>query len=212
MKRTILFLLFCLTFPLLTAQAQFFRFGGSAGGNISKALGDDASTDVLNHLVGFNGGFIGAYEFVSKLSVQAELQYEQKGFTFNGFPINPDEVLVDDLRLHYITLPLQLKAQKGGLFVLAGPYVGYLVSEESRVRVVESNSFQDPEPVTIRKYSISSGDLESWDYGYTAGLGLELDNGFFMSFHNNGGFRSFSKVFDQRNFTFKVSIGVLINP
>jgi hypothetical protein len=205
-------LLLLMIAPLFDSYAQFFRFGAKAGGGFSTVQGDDAPSEFTNHLAGFHGGFIGTYEFVSKLSVQAELLYDQKGFTYAQFPINPDQVLVDNLRLHYVIVPLQLKLQKGGLFVLAGPYLSYLISENSDVRIVDRATAQDPEPVTIGKYPTSSSDFETWDYGYTAGLGIELDNGFFMSFHNTGGFRSFSKQFDQRNFAFKLSVGMLINP
>ncbi|WP_439880436.1 porin family protein [Pontibacter sp. MBLB2868] len=211
MKKT-LFVFLLILAPVIVTHAQFARFGAKVGGGFTSVKGDDASSDFTNYLAGFHGGFIGSYEFVSKLAVQAELEYDQKGFTYDNYPLSPTEALVDDHRLHYLTLPLQLKLQKGGLFVLGGPYVGYLVAEGTKVRILDSATLEDPEPVELGKYPLHISDFERWDYGYTVGLGIELDNGFFMSFHNTGGFKSFSKELDQKNVVFKLSIGYLMRP
>ncbi|MFD2512690.1 porin family protein [Pontibacter locisalis] len=211
MKKALLTSLFILA-SLIAVQAQFVRFGAQVGGGFTRVQGDDGPSDFTNYLAGFHGGFIGSYEFVSRLALQAELQYEQKGFTYDGFPISASEALVDDHRLHYLTLPLQLKLQKGGLFVLGGPYVSYLLSEETKVRVLDLATLEDPDPVELGMYPLHIDDFERWDYGYTVGLGIQLDNGFFMSFHNTGGFKSFSKELDQKNFGFKLSVGYLLSP
>ncbi|MEJ8804530.1 porin family protein [Pontibacter sp. H249] len=211
MKKTFLLLLFILLTAQL-AQAQFARFGAKAGAGFTRAYGDDGSTDVTNSLAGFHGGFIGSYEFVSRLAVQAELLYEQKGFTYDGYPINATEALVDDHRLHYITLPLMLKIQKGGLFAQGGPYLGYLLAETAKVNIIDRAEANQPEPTILADYPLSIDDFERWDYGYTVGLGIQLDSGFFMSVHNFGGFKSFSKELDQKNFGFKISVGYLLAP
>lgn len=211
MKNKILILFFIFT-PILIANAQYGRFGAKAGGGFSQAHGDDASSDVTNTLAGFHAGFIGSYEFVSRLAVQAELLYEQKGFTYDGYPINQTEALVDDHRLHYLTLPLLLKIQKGGLFAEAGPYLGYLVAENTKVKLADRETLNDPEPVILGDFPLSIEDFERLDYGYTAGIGIQLDNGFFMSVRNYGGFKSFSKQLDQKNFGFTLSVGYLMAP
>jgi hypothetical protein len=211
MKKRLLTLLFLFA-PVFITYGQFVRFGAQAGGGFSKVHGDDGLVDFTNYLAGLHGGFIGSYEFASRLALQAELEYSQKGFTYDSFPFNQSSVLVDDLRLHYLTLPFQLKLQKAGLIVLAGPYLGYLLAKENDVRILDRATANNPNPVALGKYELSINDFERWDYGYTAGLGLELDNGFFMTFHNTGGFKSFSKEFNQKNFGFKLSVGYLLNP
>ncbi|WP_299826149.1 porin family protein [uncultured Pontibacter sp.] len=208
MKKTLLLLLFILF--AVQAQAQFARFGAKVGGGFTRAQGDDGSSSVTNPLAGFHAGFIGSYEFVSRLALQAELQYDQKGFTYDGYLINAAEALIDDHRLHYVTLPVMLKIQKGGLFAEAGPYVGYLVAETTKVNVIDQASINEPEPLIFGEYPLSLNDFERWDYGYTAGIGIQLDSGLFMSVHNTGGFKSFSKELDQKNFGFKLSIGYLL--
>lgn len=207
MKRTLFLLLFILA-PVLLAQAQYTRFGAKVGGALTSVQGDDGPSDFTNYLAGFNGGLIVSYEFASRLAVQAELQYEQKGFVYDEYPIGSNTGLSDDHRLHYLTLPLMAKIQKGGLFAEAGPYVGYLLAEATEVKQVRLNSGTEPE--RIGNYPLSLSDFERWDYGYTVGIGIELDNSFFFSVHNFGGLTSFSKELDQKNFGFKVSIGYLI--
>lgn len=211
MKKSLILLLF-MFLSVQLVQAQYARLGAKAGGGISKVRGNDGPSGVTNSLPGFHAGFIGSYEFVSRLALQAELLYEQKGFTYDGYPISASEALIDDQRLHYVVLPLKLKIQKGGLFAEAGPYAGYLVGETTKVNIIDQASVNDPEPVILGDYPISIDDFERWDYGYTVGVGIQLDNGLFMSVHNTGGFRSFSKELDQKNTGFKLSIGYLMAP
>ncbi len=211
MKNKALILLIILsTFSI--AHAQYARVGAKAGGGFTKAHGNDGSSKVTNQLFGFHGGLIGTYEFVSKLAIQAELLYDQKGLTYDGFPINQDEVLADDQRLHYITLPLMLKVQRSGLFAEAGPYLGFLVAENNKVKRVEQSSFDGTNPVILGDYPLSLDDFERWDYGYTIGVGIQLENGLTASVHNTGGLTSFSKDLDQKNFGFKFSVGYFMKP
>ena len=211
MKKTLLLLLFILSSSYF-ANAQFVRYGAKAGIGFTRVYGDDGNSNVINSLPGFHLGLIGSYEFVSKLALQAELLYEQKGFTYDGFPINPNEVLIDDQRLHYITLPLMLKIQKGGLFAEAGPYAGYLFSETTKVNIIDRESIDETDPVILGEYGISIKDLRRWDYGYKIGFGIQLDNGLFMSVHNTGGLRSHSKLLDQKNLAFTLCVGYLVSP
>ncbi|WP_299758931.1 porin family protein [uncultured Pontibacter sp.] len=211
MKKLLLLPLFILL-PMLLAQAQYARFGAKVGGNLSTVQGTDGSSNTTNSLAGLNGGFILSYEFVSRLAVQAELQYEQKGFVYDAYPISPDEVLADDHRLHYLTLPVMLKLQKGGLFVEGGPYLGYLIGESTAVKRLDRSTLDNPSPTQLGNYPLNMDDFERWDYGYTIGIGIELDNGFFLSVHNSGGLTSFSKALDQKNFGYKLSIGYLLRP
>lgn len=211
MKKTLLLPLFILL-PVLLAQAQYARFGAKVGGNLSSVQGSDGSSNTTNNLAGLNGGLILSYEFVSRLALQAELLYEQKGFVYDAYPISADEVLADDHRLHYLTLPVMLKLQKGGLFVEGGPYLGYLIAEATKVKRLDRNTLDNDSPTELGNYPLSMSDFERWDYGYTIGVGIELDNGFFMSVHNSGGLTSFSKTLDQKNFGYKLSIGYLLRP
>lgn len=207
MKKTLLLALFTLAF-IGMAQAQYVRYGGKAGGGFTIAHGNDASSDYMNYFTGFHAGPIVSYEFVSRLAVQAELLYDQKGFTYDAHAVNSSVTANGDLRLHYAELPLLLKIQYGGLFAEAGPYAGYLIDTSSDINFSTTGVNPDAgQPITYH-----SDNINRFDYGYTAGIGIMLDNGFFMSFRNTGGFRSFSKDLDQRNFGFRLSFGYLIQP
>jgi hypothetical protein len=210
--KSLTILLLIVFYSCSMADAQYLSVGAKAGGGFTKAHGDDGSSELTNQLFGFHGGFVGTYEFVSKLAIQAELLYDQKGFTYDGYPINQDEVLADDHRLHYITLPLMLKVQRSGLFAEAGPSLGLLVAENTKVKRIEQATFNDPNPVILGDYPLSLDDFNRWDYGYTIGVGIQLENGLTASVHNSGGFTSFSKELDQKNFGFKFSVGYFLKP
>lgn len=198
-------LLFALVLaPLLLARAQYARFGAKAGGGFASPHGADGSSDYTNYLGVYHIGGIVSYEFVSRIAFQAELLYAQKGFTYEDFRYTKSGDLSGDLRLHYIELPLLFKLQKGGLFAEAGPYTGYLLSAKDDFRIAAP----DASPPSF----YASDRLNRFDYGYTVGVGIMLDNGFFMSFRNTGGFRSITKDLDQKNLDFRMSIGYLIAP
>jgi hypothetical protein len=203
MKKTLLFLLLMLA-PVLMAQAQYFRFGAKGGGEFSSVKGDEGSSDYTDPLAGLHAGFMGSYEFVSRLAVQADLLYVQKGFTYDGYEVSASERVGGDVRLHYIELPLLIKIEKGGLFAEAGPYAGYLVDTATDFEV----DSVDPDQGTSLRYK--PDELNRFDYGYAAGVGIILDNSFFMNIRYTGGLRSFSKELDQKNSDIRLSIGVLL--
>lgn len=211
MKKTTLLLLFIFA-PLLAVQAQYTRFGAKAGGGFSSAMGGDAS-EQINYLAGFHTGLIFSYEFVSRLAVQAELNYSQKGFVYSEYMVDGSngEYLSGDMRLHYLELPLLLKIQKGGLFAEAGPYVGFMPGKNSDVNRFSSSGIV-PEPIDMGPELFPINDFNRWDYGYAVGVGLIMDNGFFVSLRNTGGFRSFSKDLDQKNLVWQLSVGFLMAP
>lgn len=212
MKKTCILLLLILA-PLLAVQAQYLRFGAKAGGGFSKAVGDDTPSSHIDHLAGLSAGFLFSYEFASALALQPELNYTQKGFTYNEYPIdvNNGEYLSGDLRLHYAEVPLLFKVQKRGLFAEIGPYVGYLLNKDSDIHRFSISGIAQ-EPIDDGPEPVSITDFNRWDYGYVVGIGLRLDNGFFVSLRNTGGFKSFSKELDQKNLMWQLSIGFLMAP
>lgn len=211
MKKTLLLsaLLFILS---LSVQAQYYRYGVKAGGGFSKAVGSDAPNSQINHLAGMHGAFVFAYEFASRLSLQSELHYSRKGFTYNSFDRNtaPGTALAGDLRLDYAELPLLLKLQKAALFVEAGPYVGYLLNVGSKVNNVSTDPRADP-PIILGSQNFSRDNFNSFDVGYAVGGGLMLDNGFFLNVRHTAGLRPFPKDdLTQRNLVWQLSIGYLL--
>lgn len=208
MKRRCILLLLILA-PLLTVQAQYLRFGGKAGGGLSKAVGDNASE--MSRLAGMQAGLLLSYEFVSSLAVQAELSYAQKGFTYNKQPIYQDEYVSGDMRLHYLEFPLLLKVQKRGLFAEAGPYVAYMLGNSSDIHRFSTRNAPS-EPIDLGQEPFPINNFNRWDYGYAVGTGFRLDNGFFVSLRYTSGLHSFPKHLDQKNQVWQLSIGFLMAP
>lgn len=209
MKKTLLLsaLLFIVS---LTVQAQYYRYGVKAGGGFSKAAGSDAPNSQINNLAGIHGAFVFAYEFASRLSLQSELHYSRKGFSYNNFDRNTatGTALAGDLRLDYAELPLLLKIQKAALFVEAGPYLGYLVNVKNQVNIVEPQ--QDP-PLVLGRADFSRDNFNSFDVGYALGGGLMLESGFFLNVRHTAGLRPFPKDdLTQRNMVWQLAIGYLL--
>ncbi|MBX0334087.1 PorT family protein [Pontibacter sp. HSC-14F20] len=211
MKKIILLMALLLT-TSFAADAQYYRYGVKAGGGFSKAVGSDAPSDQINHLAGIHGAFVFAYEFASRLSVQPELHYSRKGFTYDNYTLAtaPETALTGDLRLDYIELPLMIKLQKAALFVEVGPYMSYLLNVGNDVNIVSTNPGADPAPV-IGRENFSRNDFNSFDAGYAVGGGLMLESGFFLNVRHTGSLRPFPKQdLSQRNLVWQLSIGYLM--
>lgn len=211
MKKTLLLTIILLS-TLLSAEAQYYRYGVKAGGGFSTAVGKDAPSDQINHLAGIHGAFVFSYEFASRLAVQPELHYSRKGFVYDAYTRNtaPETALTGDLRLDYIELPLMIKLQKAALFVEVGPYMGYLLNVGNEVNVVSSDPAIDP-PIVFERQDFSRDDFNSFDVGYAVGGGLMLETGFFLNVRNTGSLRPFPKEdITQRNLVWQLSIGYLL--
>ncbi|MBF8965318.1 PorT family protein [Pontibacter sp. FD36] len=196
----------------LSVQAQYYRYGVKAGGGFSKAVGSDAPSDQINHLAGIHGAFVFAYEFASRLSVQPELHFSRKGFTYDNYTLNTaaETALTGDLRLDYIELPLMIKLQKAALFVEAGPYMGYLLNVGNKVNIVSTDPSVDP-PVVFGREDFSRDDFNSFDAGYAIGGGLMLESGFFLNVRHTASLRPFPKAdLSQRNLVWQLSIGFMM--
>jgi hypothetical protein len=212
MKKIILLLIPIFLITLLSVEAQYYRWGVKAGGGFSKAVGEDAPSNQINHLAGIHGALVFSYEFASRLAVQPELHFSRKGFVYDNYTRNmPQETaLTGDLRLDYVEIPLMIKLQKAALFVEAGPYMGYLLNVGNEVNVVTSDPGIDP-PVVLERQDYSRDNFNSFDVGYAVGGGLMLETGFFLNVRNTGSLRPFPKDdLVQRNLVWQLSIGYMI--
>ncbi|TXK36672.1 PorT family protein [Pontibacter qinzhouensis] len=210
MKKKILLLLLVLS-PILAAEAQYFRFGGKAGGGVAGASGNDAPSDQINRYASIHVGLIAAYDFAAPITLHSELLYIKKGLTYSTYDVNPTEYYSGDLRLNYLELPLLVKYRAGGLFAEAGPYLGYLLSLNSDVSRYNSSSAGGATPQVIGPQNFNRNQFQAFDYGYAIGGGLAFENGFFMGLRHTGGLRSFSsEELNMRNSVWQISIGYLL--
>lgn len=135
----------------LTTKAQEFHYGVKAGANF--AVQSEIAYYYNNEdiRVGFQGGIFGNMSLAKNFSLQAEVNYEQKGGKSEEITSKYD----------YITVPVLAKytiGEKDLKFNFnLGPYVGYLVNAE-----LESNN-------NTTDVIDSSEDFE---FGAIAGIGL----------------------------------------
>ncbi len=114
-----------------TAQAQAtFHLGPYLGGNVSTVHFADETTSSARR--GFDAGVLGALQF-GHIAVQPAVLFAQRGFTSK--PVFYDSGFggrtQTSVRLHYLTIPLQVAytqhADGQGFQVSAGPYVSSLI-------------------------------------------------------------------------------------
>jgi hypothetical protein len=171
MKKSI-FVLLALVLGLSTvAQAQRRGHGGNdvslglkAGASLTNLTGANAKN--LDNLFGFHAGVFANINLTSLFAFQPELIYSQKGYKSPG-------VSDQNLRLHYIDVPLAFHVNTGGLFFEAGPQVGFLVAAKSNAGNVSVD-------VKNRYNTV--------DFGYLFGLGYQLKHGLGVGLRYNGGF------------------------
>jgi hypothetical protein len=106
-----------------------------------------------------------------------------------------------DTKLHYLTLPVLVKATIGPVFVEGGPQFSYLVSSQDEGRTqVDLTSSGPREYLDFNRNN--SGDYKKGDLGVALGAGINLPLGlavgarFTTSLNNIGDYRNISGVND----------------
>lgn len=167
-------------------------FGFKGGLNLSNMYTEDVDDE--NALVGFNAGLFLELPISSSLSFQPELLYSTKGaeVTYdNAFATGTGK-----FRLNYIETPLLLKANVTDNFnIHFGPYFAYLV--DSKITNETNGGTFDFEE------EIDNDDLNKFDYGLAAGLGIDFD-GFGIGARYNYGLQTIGKerTFLGQTYTF----------
>lgn len=156
----------CLSFVTYTnAQTdnQSPSIGIKGGVNFTNLYTEDV--DDNNVLTSFNAGLFVNLPVSSALSIQPELLYSRKGSELvydNVFASGTTK-----LKLNYLEMPVLLKINVTPNFnVHFGPYAAYLI-DGNATNETDSGSFNFEE-------NIDNDDLNKWDYGVAAGVGLDL--------------------------------------
>jgi hypothetical protein len=173
-----------------TAQAQA-TFGVKAGASLTNFVGDNVSDNAKNK-VGFVGGLVANLAVNDMFSIQPEVLFSQKGYKLADSQSN----------LNYIDVPVMVKVNTGdngsGLFFELGPQFGLLMSAKD-----EHVDFKD--------------QFNTFDFGYAAGLGYQLEGGLNFGLRYNGGITNVLKdgafgIAGQqksRNSAFQLSVGYM---
>ena len=180
MKR-ILLSFFVLTGGFGTAYAQSARFGIKAGGSLTSFLGKDVKASASGKL-GFHGGVVANLGLTDRFSVQPELLYSIKGIKDELSSPGSSIKLTGYQTLHYVDVPVLLKATFNSLFLEAGPQLGVLMSA---TQSIETGSMSN---------SVSSkAAFKDVDFGYAFGLGVQTATGLMAGLRYNGGLSNIAK-------------------
>ena len=130
MKRTLIIVAY---FAFLGSYAQKINFGIKAGLNMSMLTGNPDM--IMSSSTGFHAGGFVEFKALGKIAVQPELLFSAQGAKFKGKDISSIEESTQ--KMDYVLVPIMLKyyvLSVAGLFVEAGPQVGFLVSAKDEVQ------------------------------------------------------------------------------
>lgn len=189
--------------PVRRAAAATSRFGLKAGLNLATITG--AHPADIKAIAGLSAGFMADFGLGKYFAFHPELLYDQKGGkgsidVLSGLGFSEEE------RLHYLDLPLLLRARASGFFFEAGPQLGYLLAQKS--------SFTTTVPGFDPETSTSTGleGTRRFDVGYVLGLGYALPQGWELGVRYNGGLSDIRNPAGDpklRNSVFQVQAGYL---
>lgn len=180
-----LLLLFAAPVQAQVGEARNSLAVGFTGGVMMNTIGFDPTIKQNQH-IGPTFGVVARYTseryFKAYCALQVELNYSVLGWRENILNSN-SEPLPDtyERNIHYIQLPMLArlawgKERRGAMgYFLAGPQIGYCLSEKSKQSAFTLNEEGNPDrPNGLYSQYAMSIDRK-FDYGITAGAGLELN-------------------------------------
>lgn len=157
MKKTV-FVVFVVLLSCIV-QAQNVRFGVKAGLNTSMLTGSNA---IMTSTNGFHVGALVAFKILDKIALQPEVLFSVQGAKIE----NKDLSQTTLSKMNYVTVPLMVKYYvAAGLFVEAGPQVGFLLTAKDEVQKTVGNT----STVTDVKENYKSIDIAA-----NAGFGYDV--------------------------------------
>lgn len=179
------------------------RFGVKAGLNLATVAGTRAVD--AKYVVGLSAGFMADFGLAEHFSFHPELLYSQKGakgsyLDATGLGFSEEE------RLHYLDLPLLLRARASGFFFEAGPQLGYLLAQKSTF----TTTLPGFDPVVST--TTGTEGTRRLDVGYVLGLGYALPQGWEVGVRYNGGLADIQDPGSDpklRNSVFQLQAGYL---
>lgn len=164
MKNLFLSGIICLSFVSFTKAQELSPSVGIKGGvNFTNLYTEDV--DDNNILTSFNAGLFFNLPVSSAVSVQPEINFSRKGSELvydNAFATGTTK-----LKLNYLEIPVLLKLNvTENLNLHVGPYLAYLIDGQA-TNETDGGTFNFEE-------NIDNDDLNKWDYGLAAGVGLDF--------------------------------------
>lgn len=212
------FLLALTIFAFNFANAQGFKFGVKGGVNYSTVSGGEKETIFgdPDYKTSYHLGVVGQYDLDADgfLSIKPELLYTSKGFQLNDKSDMPGGGSMDleiKTNMNYISLPILLNINAGGLFFELGPEVAYMaaVTSETKTEIRDANGNKVVDDKTEKSTDKDEMGLASMDFGYVAGLGYQSEMGLGIGLRYNGGLKSIFDSKDMEDINVKNSVFML---
>lgn len=142
-----------LLFMSTAAFSQGFQLGIKGGVNISNYTGGNIQSDAL---LGFHVGGMFNFMLGKNFSIQPEVLFSSQGAKYKTATAE------ENLKVSYINLPVMAKLKfGGGLYLEAGPQVGFRVGEDANIPGQTIDNF-----------------AKNLDLSVGAGLGYHTKSGF----------------------------------
>ncbi|EGK00650.1 porin family protein [Dysgonomonas gadei] len=204
MKKNLLLVLFIMA--VCSANAQF-RFGVTAGGNVSKITMEDGlgnNNGLYKSRIGFQGGAVAEYMFSDVFGLQTRLLYTQNGSNMDkerlseGMRMTNEEEIPEGMTMggrtiyNQIQLPLYAKVKYPiapglDIYGLFGGFAGYIfdgkAKMEAKLNGVTQSFTWDLFDVQIfdgQSTEINPYYTKRWNAGLAVELGFELSDKMFL--------------------------------
>lgn len=182
MKKSIIIALF--SFSLVQYTIAQVAIGLKTGVNFASVhttdLIDQAAPD-FNFTPGWNVGLVTEINVGNYFALQPEVNWVQKGFTWNesvGIPLGNVEIPLGaaaTFRTNYLEVPLLVKLKLGNEriqgYVAAGPSFGYAMNAKI---ITRPRLFFEFDPIET-KVNLDNLNYERFDLSATGGLGIQVN-------------------------------------
>ena len=177
------------------SQVRAQNFGVKAGYNYSTFSGETSSISTIEGLSGFYIGGLVELPISNMLSIQPELIFSRQGVDLRqglrNLSIRTD---TSEIRLDYLNIPVMAKVNLGPIFLEGGVQFGFLVNKPKVDSYIAN--------VYLRNL-LDKDSYNSFDFGVGAGLGVKLNQHFFVETRYT---YSLTNVFDPNDKHFKSSL------
>lgn len=177
------------------SQVHAQNFGVKAGYNYSTLSGETSSISTIEGLSGFYIGGLVELPISNMLSIQPELIFSRQGVDLRqglkNLSIRTD---TSEIRLDYLNIPVMAKVNLGPIFLEGGVQFGFLVNKPKVDSYIAN--------VYLRNL-LDKDSYNSFDFGVGAGLGVKLNQHFFVETRYT---YSLTNVFDPNDKHFKSSL------
>ena len=177
------------------SQVRAQNFGVKAGYNYSTLSGETSSISTIEGLSGFYIGGLVELPISNMLSIQPELIFSRQGVDLRqglkNLSIRTD---TSEIRLDYLNIPIMAKVNLCPIFLEGGVQFGFLVNKPKVDSYIAN--------VYLRNL-LDKDSYNSFDFGVGAGLGVKLNQHFFVETRYT---YSLTNVFDSNDKHFKSSL------